>query len=628
MAAPSSALRIPHSPRVLVIGLDGATYDVLVPLAEAGVMPNLATLLRESALHELRSTEPYTTPVAWTSFLTGCDVASHGIWDYRYLDHARGELRLNHAGRIACPTLFHEVAAGGGQVVSLSLPMTYPAPAGVPGIVVGGLDSPSGEATLRPYPHFAERLRAMGVEYSLETIWKRKPRRYQELAAGVARTIDEFDDHVAAARIADELTDWRLMVVQFQTLDSLQHRCWHLLTACHSERPSHSERPRHSERSEESPAAPPETLRRAQGDNHAAWVREAHRAMEVLDHCIGQLIELADRRRAAVVVLGDHGFGPFREKICVNEVLRQRGLQRLASRATAWRHRAARTAWKLRKWLHRRTQEGSTAGLRRPLEALAPVDWRRTAALAVHGELSALVYLNDVARFGRGPIAAPRQREQAEADTLAAFREVRHPTTGEALFEDVYATRERFDCDTIARGWPDVVAIPAPGFHTRSKFDTAGHLLFADPTLTGTHRRETVLMIRAPSVAAAGTLGGRQVACHSERSEESTWGTRLACQATDTRAACPTRRPVVEMRDVAPTILGLLGQPPGKHMTGRCLTDSQAIAAGVEVRHHRTSKLAARADATPAGQGEDSQGLAGQDHRLVEDRLRDLGYLE
>src|SRR5207247_972661 len=200
-----------------------------------------------------------------------------------YLDHARGELLLNHSGRIACPTLFHEVATAGGQVVSLNLPMTFPAPPGVPGIVVGGLDSPSGAAALRPYPEFAEQLRLASANYSVETIWKRKPTSFDELAAGVARTISDFDDHATAARIADELTDWRLMVVQFQTLDSLQHRCWHLLAT-----------------------DPPQSQQ-----SPSAWICEAQRAMRVLDRCLGQLIELAARRQAAVVVLGVHGVGQF-----------------------------------------------------------------------------------------------------------------------------------------------------------------------------------------------------------------------------------------------------------------------------------------------------------------------------
>jgi hypothetical protein len=216
-------------------------------------------------------------------------------------------------------------------------------------------------------------------------------------------------------------------------------------------------------------------------------------------------------------------------------------------------------------------------------------------AFAVHGELSALVYLNDLERFGRGPIASPQQRQQAEADAIAAFREARHPVTGEILFESAYAVRERFCCDPVVRGWPDVVAIPAPGFHTRSKFESRlsvgkNPLLLDDPTLAGTHRRESALLIRSPLAA------GRQAA---------------------------------EMRDVAPTILQLLGQSPGEQMTGRAIDDSAdrhgrnepSAEPGVPFAVKRTTFRAnAAADA--------GQELSGQDRSVVENRLRDLGYLE
>jgi predicted AlkP superfamily phosphohydrolase/phosphomutase len=317
--------------------------------------------------------------------------------------------------------------------------------------------------------------------------------------------------------------------------------------------------------------------------------------MEVLDHCLGQLMELADRRRAALVVLGDHGFGPFREKICVNELLRQQGLLQPASHADAFRHRVARTAWKVRKWLHRRSQRGGTAALRRPLAALAPLDWRRTRAFAVHGELSALVYLNDAERFGRGPIASPRQREQTEAETIAAFREARHPVTREPLFESAYAARDRLGCDPITRGWPDVVAIPAPGFHTRTKFGSRfsagkGQLLFADSTLTGTHRRETALMIRSPFAA------GRQIA---------------------------------EMRDVAPTILRLLGQPPAAHMSGCALDDSAGRRVDPELLAGQHGvQFAAKGTALGGARDAGTEEPSSEDRQIVENRLRDLGYLE
>ena len=86
----------PSVPRVLVVGLDGATYELLVPWAESGLMPNLARLMARSSLSVVNSTQPCITPVAWTTFQTGCDPAEHGILDYRYLDHRRRRL----AGRL------------------------------------------------------------------------------------------------------------------------------------------------------------------------------------------------------------------------------------------------------------------------------------------------------------------------------------------------------------------------------------------------------------------------------------------------------------------------------------------------------------------------------------------------
>ncbi|MEK6233223.1 MAG: alkaline phosphatase family protein, partial [Planctomycetales bacterium] len=97
------------SKRILVIGLDGADYDVLTPIAESGKTPNLAALMQSSALAELNSTEPCITPAAWTSFLTGQDPERHGVLDYRYYDHHQRKLMMNHGGRIAGPTLFDAV---------------------------------------------------------------------------------------------------------------------------------------------------------------------------------------------------------------------------------------------------------------------------------------------------------------------------------------------------------------------------------------------------------------------------------------------------------------------------------------------------------------------------------------
>jgi predicted AlkP superfamily phosphohydrolase/phosphomutase len=536
--------------RLLVIGLDGATYDLLVPWAESGRMSNLARLMATSARAVVNSTRPYITPVAWTTFQTGCDPHEHGILDYRYLDHRRRRLLLNHAGRIGRPTLFDSVSAAGGEVVSLNLPMTFPAPASVRGIVVGGLDSPSIDAALAPYPEFAARLRSTGAHFDLGTVWRRKPTNFDELSAGIEQTDAIFRGQATAAKVADRMTEWQLMVVQLQVLDSLQHRCWQWLD------------PR-------------------EGQTTELWMSKAQQALRALDDCLGELLELAARRGAAVVAVSDHGFGPFRGKITLAEILSRARLLRWPRGAAAAGYYLRRGAWRMRKFLYRRFKPGwSTAQLTRPLDSLLPIDWRRSAALAMHGNLGGLIYLNTPERFATGPLKTWRQRQQALADVLDAFRTATHPDTGEPLFVEVFGTAERYDIDPVEKLWPDVVAIPAPGFHTRHKFDPRPQLVRADAAMAATHRLEGVLLVNAPKLPAG-----------------------------DHRAA--------ELRDVAPTILRMLGLPVPAHMSGQALDNllsSEARPTSSEPQHARRELQLS--------------GITDADQRCVEARLRDLGYLD
>jgi predicted AlkP superfamily phosphohydrolase/phosphomutase len=545
---PSSFILHPFSPRVLVIGLDGGTFDLLTPWAESGRMPNLARLMATSARATVNSTRPAITPVAWTTFQTGCDPHEHGILDYRYLDHHRRRLSLNHAGRIDRPTLFDAISASGGDVVSLNLPMTYPAPAAVRGMIVGGLDSPSIDAALAPYPEFARRMRATGARFDLGTVWRRRPTTFEELADGVEQTDAIFRGQATAARVADAMTDWRLMVVQLQVLDSFQHRCWDLLD----------------------PQGGPEL-----------WTAKTQQALRALDDCLGELMELAARRQSAVVAVSDHGFGPFRGKITLTEVLSRAGLLRVPRGAGAAGFHLRRAGWRFRKTLWRRMRPGcGTAQLTRPLDSLLPIDWRRSTALALHGNLGGLIYLNTPERFGSGPVTTHRQREQSLCDAAAALEDARHPETGEPLFVETFSTAERFGIDPVERLWPDLVAIPAPGFHTWHKFDARPRLVRGDLAMAGTHRLEGVLMVQSP-----GTLPGRY--------------------------------PRAELRDVAPTILRLLGLAASPQMSGRALG---AMLRGTARTLPREQLEQPREPAMAS--------ITDADQLRVEARLRDLGYLD
>src|SRR5690349_23169584 len=76
-SAPKGAPPRRHATPLLVIGLDGATLDLIHPWVAAGELPALGALLASGAWGKLRSTVPAATFPAWTSLVTGVNPGRH-----------------------------------------------------------------------------------------------------------------------------------------------------------------------------------------------------------------------------------------------------------------------------------------------------------------------------------------------------------------------------------------------------------------------------------------------------------------------------------------------------------------------------------------------------------------------
>jgi predicted AlkP superfamily phosphohydrolase/phosphomutase/Tfp pilus assembly protein PilF len=76
--------------RVLLVGLDGADWQALDPLIQAGLTPHLARLKREGAWAALRSNSPMLSPLLWTTAATGKPPEEHGIIDFLIRDPRTG----------------------------------------------------------------------------------------------------------------------------------------------------------------------------------------------------------------------------------------------------------------------------------------------------------------------------------------------------------------------------------------------------------------------------------------------------------------------------------------------------------------------------------------------------------
>jgi predicted AlkP superfamily phosphohydrolase/phosphomutase len=549
--------------RLVVLGLDGATWSVLDPMRQRGLMPNLDAFLAGAASGTLRSTIPPVTTAAWTTMMTGCGPARHGVFDHRYYDAAEGRMKVNHSGRIRVPTVWHLLSGTGRSVVSLNLPGLYP-PLKVRGIVVSGMDAPHLEAALSAAPEFGARLKVEAPGYGLGYFWKRAPQSLEELKTNARLTADSFRGRAEGGWLADRIvTDWSVLMVQFQNLDPFQHRVWPYLNVDET------------------------------GVDLPDWNNAAGEVIRGLDEAIGRLCELAEQRRAAVMMVSDHGFGPCLGRIHVNRVLVEAGVARLPGWAGLIGRRTLQASDRLRLWGQKRDNPAArSASFDQSVTAQYPFDWKRTLAFAPHQDTAAMVYVNCAARHGGVKTAAPRMtpRQIDEARTAAreALANARHPETGSPLFPQIIETAETYRVDPVCEGYPDLIALPDEPYWVRTKLTSGSAWVEPDANLPGTHRPEGIV-----ALAGAGMTTGRHLKAH--------------------------------LSDATPTILALLGLPIPAHIEGRPIVGSTPPIDSTPIvpatRQDPTEDLLEGPHRRPFE-------YTSQEQEIIEQRLAELGYLE
>lgn len=271
------------SPKILVIGLDGATWRVLEPRIEAGQLPSLATLRQRGRWGVLNSIVPPVTAPAWTSFFTGRNPGKHGIFNFTASRPGEYEnLRLVTTRDIRCDTLWDLLGAAGKKVGVMNVPMSYPV-FPVSGFMISCMCTPRSVGVATHPPELANQLD------NYQTSERRRikvPQNHPDYKKQALAYLDEIervtDLHAATALRLIQSQQWDLFAVVFMTLDRISHFFWRYLTAPIGQDPPN-------------------------GDAQIA--EQVRRILQKLDGAVGALVEKAGPE-ATTVVVSDHGFGP------------------------------------------------------------------------------------------------------------------------------------------------------------------------------------------------------------------------------------------------------------------------------------------------------------------------------
>ncbi|MCA9505753.1 MAG: alkaline phosphatase family protein [Spirochaetaceae bacterium] len=570
--SPAASAQAPLRP-ILVLALDGATFDVIRPMVEAGELPNLARWMREGSSAELPSTTPPVTFPAWSSFMTGVPPAEHGIFDFTQKRPGEYRLRFVNATDRAAKSIFRRVCDAGGRVLVLGLPATHP-PEPLDGLLVCGFDAPVSAGTDERsasdpalYRSIAERA---GPWMRPELDESARASDFHERAVGtllsrIERKVDFAREAIAQLARTGEGARPALTMVVFSESDTAGHHYWR----------DHDPRsPRHD------PQA-------------SAERRDALRAVyRRLDAACG---ELRDALGAAVpcVVLSDHGMGGASDEIVhLNRFLAERGL--LARRAGIGRF-ADRAARRLRdvalavlpaslaQQLFRRARAAAAE-----LESRARFggfDWQRTLAFSEEANTNPGVWINLAGREAQGSVA-PADYEATRDRVIAALLDWKGPS-GEPVVARALR-REQVHRGPFADRAPDVVVELAldRGY---------GRSLVPTPWAEGGANGEGIPSVRV--LAAQDHEGGRGRGMNGTHRSRGIW---IASAGAGADMGAPLEAPPASLVEVAPWLARAMG------LAWDAPTDASASQA-----------------VAPPGVDYDEE-----EEAMVAERLRALGYLE
>jgi predicted AlkP superfamily phosphohydrolase/phosphomutase len=284
--------------KVIVIGIDGATFDIIYPLLQNCKLPNIGKILVNGMSATLTSVMPPITAPAWVSFMTGVNPGKHGIFDFISGIHLNGkEGSLLNSNDIRAKTIWEYLSEGQKKIISVGVPFTYPARK-VNGVMV----SLSMGCDIDVFPGKLSEDIIKNTAYNKEfckpvDTFGEVPR--EEVLDEVLQRADYLTEKIKdISCYLLKKHEWNFFMAHFMSTDTIQHYFWHFIDSKH---PAYDEKLAYK---------------------YGNAIYETYRKV---DNAIGHILEQAGED-CNVIIVSDHGFAPIYKFFYVNKWLQDKGL--------------------------------------------------------------------------------------------------------------------------------------------------------------------------------------------------------------------------------------------------------------------------------------------------------------
>lgn len=567
--------------KVFVLGLDGATFDLIEPWVDEGRLPNIREVMKEGAYGDLASAIPAHSAPSWSSFITGKNPGKHGIFDFA--EHVANSYRVRFVNAICrkAESIWAILSKFDKRVGIINVPMTYP-PEAVNGFLVCGVDAPGTESRFTYPDALSEEIENRFGEYILETgLWSYIRRGQIDLA--IRKQKEAIEKRFEVTKYLMHKYPWDFFVCVFTETDRAQHAFWKYMDPEHPLFDSKEAR------------------------KYGNAILEVY---QKLDGVIGYLLEALDED-TTLMIMSDHGAGPCGHKsIYLNNWLHSRGLLRFKDsdgggskviqnlKRIVYTELLSGTLRRMWKSLPRRKKDmvkRLIPDLRGGMASrffFSRIDMNRSKAYAE--ESKGFIWINLEGRDPKGTVRPGKEYEELRNYLRNELAGMRCPESGEPVVDNVFEREHIYWGDSVYKA-PDLVVtfrskgyVPGPSYRvdkdivlelTHNKFE-------ADLRANARHEQNGILLLKGKHVKKNAVIKGAHI------------------------------------MDLAPTILHILGVPVPEDMDGKVLKDTFY---NDFFRMHPVKY--GSGDETSTGR-EDREVYSEHEEEIIGARLRDLGYLD
>ena len=384
-------------PRVVVVGLDGGTWNLLEPWANQGELPTLKKLMQGGTWGVLESTNPPLTGPAWVSFSTGTNPGKHGIFGFTRLENDRG--RLFRSGDVSSATIPELQSRREQTSVVVGLPLSFPPSPRFRGVMVSDFLHHDKDIVPKSKRHYIEEYKVIPV-LSL---------RGDELLAEI------FDTAERQVRVGKELflkESWDLFIFYFGMTDTILHFFWDDVA------------------------------------NDTTQGRKARTVFRIADEFLQWVLDHVDADTVLFVV-SDHGFQACPTEVNLNTLLMEKGW--LRTRDIGVGEPGDETLTAHMKHLRARTGQETQAKPKR-------TRWRKGARRrTVVDYANSTAFVLDGCSSPHVGAAAGGDRERIVRDIMAELESLEHE--GKKVFDQVMA-RDDVYRGPLAEYAPDILLVP------------------------------------------------------------------------------------------------------------------------------------------------------------------------